>query len=350
MLTTSQLAKQLGLSRQTVSYALNGRTDRISEEVRARVLNASVKLGCRPNSYARAMRKGQFGAITLLLSTNAYRSELPAPMLDGIHDALSGHDLHLMVARLPDAKLTSEGFVPKVLREYSSDGLLINYTDHIPQTMLELIEQNGLPSIWMNTMLPQSCVHPDDQEAGRDLTAHLIGLGHREIAYVQSVDFGSHYSTTARCQGYRRAMLEAGLVPRVMANLDGAHLEGPELRQARRHLKHRLAERLEREPVTGVVAYGSEEAFAAIRAAQLRGLAPMQQFVAGTFDEAAVEFDEWALPTMLVPNREMGQTAVALLQQAITANHVSHPPVPIPFTLVDSNGRAATHGSLKTNL
>ncbi len=45
-------------------------------------------------------------------------------MWDGIHDELAAHNLHLTMTRLPDERLTDEGVVPKLLREWMADGLL----------------------------------------------------------------------------------------------------------------------------------------------------------------------------------------------------------------------------------
>jgi LacI family transcriptional regulator len=49
----------------------------------------------------------------------------------------------------------------------------------------------------------------DDYAAARDMTAHLIGLGHRDIAFVEGIR--SHGSAEKRLAGFRQAMVEAGL-------------------------------------------------------------------------------------------------------------------------------------------
>ena len=336
--TTAQLAKDMGLSRQTVSYALNDRKGLVSAAVRKRVLAAAARKGYRPNTAANAMRSGRFGTISLLLSTNAYRSNLPAPLLDGIHDALGQHDLHLMVARLPDEQLTAEGFVPRILREYASDGLLINYTDHIPGAMLDLIRTCRVPSIWINTKLDADCIHPDDEGAAFEATTLLIQRGHRRIAYLQAGDWGGHYSTSDRTAGYRRAIQNARLEPLVMGNLDRRPLPADELDQARASLHQQMRDLFARHRVDAAVCYSATEAAAAAMAwaacddRPTPGTLPIV-----TFHDTSLASQGLPVHTLQLPLRELGVAAVNMLNNKIAdpatafpCRTVAYPPTTCP--------------------
>lgn len=222
MVTLDAVAAQAGVSRDTVSRVLRGRTKEIwpSMVQRAeRIRRIAVEMGYRPHAAARAMSQGRFGTVSLLLSTEAGRSTLPTTMLDGIQDALSRSGLNLMIARAPDEKLTSTGFVPKVLRELMVDGLLINYNRTIPERMMELIEGHRIPAVWINCKREADCVYPDDLGGGRLAAEHLLKLGHRNVAYMEFSQAGAgmrHYSETDRRAGYEATMREAGLPPRVL--------------------------------------------------------------------------------------------------------------------------------------
>ena len=54
-----------------------------------------------------------------------------------------------------------------------------------------------------------ACVRADDRSAARDLAAHLIGLGHRRIAFIKGPE--GLYSSRDRFDGFRAAMTAAGL-------------------------------------------------------------------------------------------------------------------------------------------
>jgi LacI family transcriptional regulator len=218
------LAVAAGLHRVTVTKALRDDPS-ISEATRERVRKLAAEIGYRPNASARAMRAGKFGTVALVLSAHPGRSYLPERALRGICQTLSDRELQLTIAQLPDEKLTDAGFVPRLLREYCCDGMLIDYTDHIPDRMIELIEQLRQPAIWLNRKQDHDCVYPDDLAMGREATRRLLAAGHRRIAYV---DWGAgwkqldqaHYSQRDRQAGYEAAMRDAGLTCRIVRRED----------------------------------------------------------------------------------------------------------------------------------
>ena len=67
----ADVARLAGVSSQTVSRVSNGYAG-VNEETRQQVLEAMKELGYRPNSAARALKRGEFrtiGVITFTLST-----------------------------------------------------------------------------------------------------------------------------------------------------------------------------------------------------------------------------------------------------------------------------------------
>jgi LacI family transcriptional regulator len=312
--TLKEVAIQAGLSFQTVSKVLSGRQRHLFRpETAERVLRTAERLGYRPNTSARAMREGKRNCVALLLSTNEYRSHLPDRLLEGIHDALAERGLQLLVSRLPDEKLTEEGFVPRVLSEWSCDGLLVNYTDHIPPRMVELIREHTVPAVWINTKLDGACVRPDDEDAGYRATRSMIERGHEKVAYVQAVNWGAHYSTSDRLAGYERAMEEAGLSPLVWGNLDGDELTPETMREGRSRMLGKLRERIAAAGATGFVGYGPTELFQVVRAAESMGKTLCEDFDATCFSEGPLDGMGLPVPVMLIPEYEVGRRSVDML-------------------------------------
>lgn len=69
--TTTDVAKEAGVSRGTVSYALNGDPDRVlTDATRQRVLDAAERIGYQPSAAARLLRGGRRRNI-LMLSPDA---------------------------------------------------------------------------------------------------------------------------------------------------------------------------------------------------------------------------------------------------------------------------------------
>jgi DNA-binding LacI/PurR family transcriptional regulator len=210
--TLKDIADHTGLSCPTVTRILRGDSARFSKLTRDRVQKAAAELGYRPNAAARAVGRGRFGCVTLLLGSDIARSDMPVPLLLGMQDELARHDMYLAVTRLPDEELTRDGVVPKVLRENMSDGLIVNYTHNIPQRMRELIESSSVPAVWVNVDLPANCVHPADSTVAAGLVERLYAAGHRRIAYFK-FDSSEHYSVQARREGYIKAMRQRSLEP-----------------------------------------------------------------------------------------------------------------------------------------
>ena len=309
--TLKQIARELGVSHQLVSFALND-TGTVGEETRQRIKDTAERMGYRRNGSAMAMKSGRFGSIALLLSTEEHRSNLPTRLWEGIHDELASVNMTLTMARLPDEKLSDEGVVPKILREWMVDGLLIDYTNHIPERMLELIRRHRVPAIWINSRQENDCVCPDDQEAAQRLTRHLLQLGHTRILYVDLTraahDANEHYSFEARIAGYCAAMQAAGLTPRVEPKAWTSFEE-------RLPYVKELLQGTSRP--TAIITYGDIEIdFIAATAFDL-GLRVPHDLSLASFLPSGARYPGHVLTTCYVPDYSIGRSATQMLRQKI---------------------------------
>ncbi len=334
--TLQDIANHANVSLPTASQILSPLSKRaglFSEATRQRVRRAADELCYRPNSSARSMATGRFGAVTLVLSHHDNRSILPHSLLAGIEGSLASTDLHLMIARLPDQKLTDAGAMPKLMRELASDGLLINYNAHIPSRMIELVDQYRLPSVWINTKQTNACVYPDDERAGYELTKLLLENGHERIAFVDYT-YGlrpkePHYSNPDRRAGYRRAMREARLAPRIVC---GA---GNILRSERIEFSRQWIEAPDHP--TGVVCYTHHESAAILATADRLGLSvPRDLAVVTVHDEPAHHYDI-SIPTAVLPEREIGSRAVTLLAAQIATKNTACESFCVPLSIVHAD-------------
>ena len=315
-LTQQDLAKLAGVARETVTRALKGHPS-VGKTTAKRIRSLAAQHGYRPNAAARAMQLGRFGSIALMLSTNYGRSYLPDSLLTGIHDALTERELQLSVVKLPDDKLTDQGFVPKILREWCCDGMLVNYTDHIPGKMIDLIRQSRHPAVWVNAKGEHDCVHPDDFGLARQVAEHLIRLGHRRIAYV---DFTvgrcemdtAHYSRRDREAGYVAALREAGLAPRIIQD-DERIWPG---HRARARCREILAAP---DAPTAFTGYSPDHLGVVLFEAELAGLGVPEDLSLAGIGESVCMVGGRQIATLRVPEREVGRAAVELLIDKLAA-------------------------------
>jgi LacI family transcriptional regulator len=325
--TIKDIAAEAGLSNQAVSYALR-RDPRIPPATRDRVVAIAERLGYRPNASAQAFRNGRHGSVGLLLSATPARSYLPAHLLYGIENALTARSTRLIIGDLPDERLAQQGAAPSLLRNWSIDGLLINYQEDVPETMCSLIRRDHVPSVWINTRQEGGCVHADDLAAARAATDYLLQLGHRRIAYV---DYSrgwdrladAHYSARDRQAGYEAAMVAAGLAPRII--------------RERQMVPGR--ERAERAKVwlsqpdrpTAIIASGGTVAFPVCFQARLLGLNVPADLSLISVDDVPVDMMGQVFTTMVVPHRKIGEAAAEMLLRILNEKDFSPTALAVAF-------------------
>ena len=332
--TLTDVAKAAGVSYVTVSRVLNSNTNyrRPTFAKRAeRIRKLAKDMGYRPNAAARATVRGRFDTVGLMLSTHHSRSILPEPMLNAIADALAARGLRLSIDKLPDDKLVQEGVVPDLLRAWSVDGLLINYNAIIPDKLIELVDAYGLPAVWLNSKQTHDCVYPDDEQAGRVATEHLLELGHTRIAFVHYGGW-SHYSTPARRAGYEQAMRAAGREPQTVTE--------PDMNAAD---KRRAAADWLRGPdrPTAAVVYGVATLWPLNLAAQVDvGLRVPEDLSLVCFDNASLWHGDIHVSVARLPSASMADRAVELLLERIADPAVTHDPLCLPCRMEPGNTTA----------
>jgi LacI family transcriptional regulator len=322
--TIKEIARLSGLSYPTVSQILNNRPVNFRQETRDKVLEIARKLGYRPNAYARAMSRGKFGAIGLLLSRDIATSALFGDILYAMEAELRVHDAHLVIGDMPDEQLVDQGGLPKVLREWSVDGLLINYTHDRPRGMDELIARQKIPAIWINTRLNHDCIYPDDQDAGRRAAEHVLAMGHRRLAFA-SFTTTNHYSLADRFAGAEAACRAAGVALKDLRCSERS-LEG-RIALLRRWLTRPLA-------ATAILCHGRDEAISVVHWATRLGIdVPRELSIICFFQEPLDELSI-AITQLQHPMHEMGTLAVRMLMQKIDSKEPATPAVAVPFALL----------------
>lgn len=315
--TLQDVATQVGVDRSTVSRVLSNKAAAggISDELADKITQVARDLKYIPNSSARAVRTGRFHCAALLMSTHTGRSYLPSRLLDGIHDQLSEADMHLTVAKVPDEKLNSHDYVPKILRTMMADGLLINYTHHLPEHLVELVETCNLPSVWINTDRAKDAVFPNNRAAARLATERLIECGHRRIAYVDlchdpATASAAHFSVSERPAGYLAAMQHAGLAAQVFRPRQACLAYQDEREAALQFLQ-------QNQRPTALVCYFSIFLPAILwAAAQLKIRVPEDLSII-TFAAEDLHEQGVTVTSLVEPHYRMGQEAVRVLNERL---------------------------------
>ena len=299
--TILDVADAAGVSFKTVSRVINGETQ-VRDETRERVLKAVAELGYQPNYNARNLRAKRSRRIGLLVSNPSrfYLSELQWGAVqrcqaDGYSlgvETFEGLDRVSMLR--PGATPIAGMILPPPLCE--DDALLDALKARkVPVVQIAASEGNRRAD----------CVVIDDRAAAREMTEHLLSLGHRRIGFIGSP--ARFTQTQERERGYRDA-LEAADVPideaRIVA---GAFTFESGRDQARALLDAD-------EPPTAIFATNDDMAAGVLAESYRRQMrVPEQLAIAGFDDTPLATVMTPALTTVYQPVREMADAAVGLL-------------------------------------
>lgn len=213
--TQAELARQLGVTQETVSHALRG-TGTLSQATRDRVRALAREAGYRPHAIARSMQRGRFDAIGLLASTGLHATPLNFQFLRGLYEVLHASQMSMIFARMPDEEFLQEEGPPRMLSELMVDALILNLAESTAKNALKLVDEGAIPAVFVNEKFDHNCVYPDERGAGAMAAHHLIGLGHRKVTYFEAPrdPTREHFSTLERRQGCLDAVQAAGLRPK----------------------------------------------------------------------------------------------------------------------------------------
>lgn len=210
MTTLRDLSRELGLSVTQVSRALNNHAD-VSGATRERVREAARRLAYHPNLAARRLASGRSDLVALVLPGLPRGNDevLFAPMVAGLsqHLARLGRQFVLHIASPGDDLIA---VYRRLIDGGNIDGFVL-LEPEVGDRRVEFLRRMAVPFV-VHGRLPGAPGHAwfdiDNEGVARALTGHLLGRGHRRIAFLNGIE-GRTY-VEARAEGYRAALAEAG--------------------------------------------------------------------------------------------------------------------------------------------
>ena len=199
--TIGDIADQLGVSRATVSRALNGAPG-VGPELRKKILEFAGKLGYKPNTLAQSLSKGNVKIIGLIFGD--VRNPFYAELTFYIQMALNKYGYTVMIFNSEYSAQQEQGFI-EMARQFCLAGLILFTAQTDKDNLPEQTEE--LPIVLVNRSLDMAqcdSVTMDNFKAGYIATMHLIELGHRRIGFVRGQAISS--ASVQRFEGYRQAL------------------------------------------------------------------------------------------------------------------------------------------------
>lgn len=205
--TIADVAAAANVSRSTASRAVSGHPA-VSSAARRAVLEAASALGYRVNPAARALRGGSSRLIGLVV-TNLVNASIQT-VVETLHDRSHRAGYQVLMA-VTGGDQQREAEVLEALVDHRVAGLFIMPSGSSPDRLNALVA-SGLPVVSLIRDLrglEVPVVLDDDRAGAAAATNHLLGLGHRDIAFVGGPP--SVHSGRERFHGYRDALRAAGM-------------------------------------------------------------------------------------------------------------------------------------------
>ncbi|MBO3679714.1 LacI family DNA-binding transcriptional regulator [Streptomyces sp. NEAU-YJ-81] len=305
--TIKQVAAAAGVSTAAVSQAFNDK-GRLSEATRARILDTAMELGWSPSASAAALRSARTRTLALVvrrptdvLGADPHFSEL----ITGIEGELAPRGYGLLLHLVAGAQ-EENALYKRLAAEGRVDGAVL--TDaRADDPRPALLARLGLPAVLLGppdraAAVPRVGLGHQDA-AVEEVVSHLLGLGHRRIAYVAGPADLRH--TRLRGGVFETALRQAGLRPYAVLHTDFTEVSAVAATQA-------LLEPADR--ATAIVYANDSMAMCGIGAAQRGGLRVPDDLSVVGYDNLML--GRWLHPRLTTVDqqvRRVGAAAARLL-------------------------------------
>lgn len=335
MATSEEVARLAGVSRATVSRALNG-SARVSDEARERVHAAIATLGYEPDVIAQSLVRQRSQVIAVSFFTQD--EELPLS-----HLGQTAHYFYLGVLENIEREAVARGYdllLPSHPRGKSPEHYIRSLQTrrvagvimlHATEPRAQALVHSAIPTVLIDKMSQGSratYVKSDNIDGAWQATEHLLALGHRRIALMTGQT--TNLSGLERLIGYQQALAQAAITP----DSGLVRQSGWNIDEAYESARILLAERRD---FTAIVAGSDFIAIGILRALTEQGLRVPENISLTGFDD--IDLCQYTAPPLTTVRQDrvaMGRGAVQQLIAMIEEKE-EHTPLVLPTQLVVRN-------------
>ncbi len=338
MVTIKDIARQLRVSPSTISKALSDKKD-ISPAMKKKVQQLAGKLDYHPNSIAQSLVTKKTRTLGLVLPYLGNPTTIER--IRGIQHICHKNG-YILISSLSESDIEEEKRQITALISRRVDGIILTPAENDPR-FIRLIKEAGVPFVLMGELVGGvDCdfVTGDDFEGGKLATKHLVGLGHRVIAYFGSL--AQTYSDQNLLSGYQNTLKKNSLKFRKELITRGNN--------EKETLKRNLRKVMELSaPPTAIIAWSDIMAINILSLLKTMHLkVPEDVSLVGYDNIDFLSLFHIPLTTISVPNYQMGNKAASLLLERIEKNRkVPFQKIVFAPKLVVRNSTATPRNKLK---
>lgn len=295
MATIKDIAKEIGVSKMTISRAFN-KPDEVSPELRDRIMSVADRLEYSPNQAARSLASKKTGIIQLVSSIDS-KDFFFCQLLSGATQHLSECGYSIMINTRSSLNFDCDGAIFMGLA-YGED-----------KTIMSSFKKAKV--LLGKTTELVDCVEIDNFAGINEVTNLLINRGHKKIGYV-GLDSVELYILD-RLEGYETAMKNAGItilpgnIQRVENTLEAVNRNGANILKAM--------------DITALVCGTDQIAFGLIKVLQEQGVRVPEDVSVVGFD--GLIYHEMSVPKITTAKQPVYEIGVELAK--VLLNRIKHP-------------------------
>ncbi len=308
------IARQADVSHSTVSRALRN-SPLVHPETAEKIRAIAASSGYRVSAVARSLVSQRTQTIGVVVTNIG--DPFNAEVVSGIEDVANAFGYSVLLASSQSDPVRELGVVHS-FEERRVDGIIVN-SSRVGSLYQELLSSLSIPVVFINNHNPGGFAYSvsiDDVAGARQVTEHLLALGHTRLAYIGD-RFGLQ-SNLDRMAGFQDALERAPQArrPPIIVYGDGTSAGGAQA----------MKELLESgQNPTAVFCYNDRTAIGALSTIQERGLRVPEDISVTGFDDLPVSsFCHPPLTTLRQPMNGMGRQAMQILEQLLS--RTSQPP------------------------
>jgi len=312
--TMTDVAKQLGVSRAAVSYALNGRArDRgVSKQLERRILRAAEEMGYRPSRLAQSLVNQRTHTLGLILP-NMGASYGPI-LTESLETAARAAGYQVMLAHHGN-DLDRFRTVLSNMLGWHIDGLaVVPLAGPGPREAIEELKRQPVPMTLIERDVvgnPSHIAACDSISGTHQAMQHLITLGHRRIALLAAPR--ELLESQAREDVYRQQLRQAEIDYDPSLHIEPPLIDTPEQYAARITQMLELPNR-----PTAAVAISGDRAISLYNLCRKQGLSiPDDMSIVAVTGMVFDEFSRIEFTSARLTYNEVGKAAFQLLQHDI---------------------------------
>lgn len=209
IVSMADVAQLAGVSAQTVSRVSNG-SDAVKPDTRDKVLAAMKELGYRPNFAARALKRGRFNAVGVIMFNLGSTGNLRT--LEGITNAASEHGYAVTIGMMNWADKPTLASAVRKMKDMPVDAIIV-ILEHKPLDFDTFTPPPTIDVTLITTADSTTCSTIDSDQYGcsQTIVDYFLDHGHRNVYYVSGPE--DSIANGIRERGWRDTLEVHGITP-----------------------------------------------------------------------------------------------------------------------------------------